>query len=299
MSSELTTIAQSNTINVYDRIADPVVYCTQMAKAAASMMGAPVDQGEAIAMHALCEGMTLVEMRRRYHWIQGAPTMRSDAMAAEFKLNYGGKITAIEKEFDHAKATFTTADGEETVCTLTWEDLKQSRFPWKNWKADPKELKDNYATPYDQRNMLWSRLVSDTLRTICPELVAGVYTPEEMSDVQPAVLLEAKKGPTVDELLSKSQPAADLDTDPDAGVEVAEVTTKPTDPKEPGSIVQRHIDRIRELFETAGSTKEKIDAILHDKYGASTVRNLSDEQGVDLVQRLEAKLRKMDAAAGK
>lgn len=169
---------------VYSRVDNPIAFAKEMAKTFAAMTGVPLEQGEAVALTCLCEGLTPVDYRRRYHTIDGKPSMRADAMLAEFRLNHGGRHKIVERTAERAALVLIDRDGNEAPCEFTWEEAQQSRWPWKDWKEAPEKrrLKDNWATPTDRKALLWARCVSDGLRAVCPELVAGVYTPEEMQD---------------------------------------------------------------------------------------------------------------------
>lgn len=325
MSTELatTTATTSNTLNVYSKVNDPVVFANEMAIAACSMMNAPVDQGKAIALHALCEGLTLVEMGRRYHWIGGKPSMRADAMLAEFKLNHGGRYTIHERTPEKCSVSFYDAEGVEFKAEVTWEEIKQSRWPWKNWQAEDKVLKDNWATPLDQKAMMFARLVSDSLRAFCPELVAGVYTPEELQDVAAVDAPPHTARPTVAQLAANAQPAATAQPSAPAGdtvtghvVRAVEETTagqpepaseaepagevvanEELSPTDPGSINERQVERIDQLFDALGFSAEKRADILA-KRSAKVIRNLSAQQAQEVIDRMQAAQQQQLAAAG-
>jgi hypothetical protein len=183
-------------LSVYDRVTDPLAFAKEFALPAASLIGCDINQGAAMALQALSEGIPLMQLRRRYHWIQGAPSMRADAMRAEFRMNHGGNFTIVEASPDKASIEFVDRDGKTILSTVTWEEAKGEPWPWKggcgpgtakNDPANPAHVKDNWATPLSRANMLIARATSRGLRLLCPELVAGIYTPEEMGDVGDAV----------------------------------------------------------------------------------------------------------------
>jgi hypothetical protein len=301
-------VAQSGTNRVYDRVGDPIEFAKAMAKGASLMLGAPPDQGPAIAMAAFCEGLTIVEMARRYHWIQGRPSMRADAMLAEFRLNHGGKYIIKERTPDAISIQFIDKDGNDYVAATTWEEMQQSRWPWRDWKkpAEERELKDAWATPMDRRAMMFARTVSDALRAICPELTAGVYTPEEMADVTP-VAQEAIVAPTVEQIVDKAKQqsqksevvatteitTAEVAADPGPASSAIENARKADEPQNelshdsPGSINDRTRESIASLFESLGITAEKQEEILA-KRNASVLHNLSQDQGKEILDRLQA-----------
>lgn len=177
----------SGAMTVYQRVDNPIAFATDMAKTFAAMTGVPLEQGAAVALTCLCEGLTPVDYRRRYHTIDGKPTMRADAMLAEFRLNHGGDYEIVERSADRAAINLIDKKNRSYPFSFTWEECLQSRWPWRKGKGPGDnpiaDIKDNYSTPIDRRNMLWARLVSDSIRAVCPELSAGVYTPEETEDM--------------------------------------------------------------------------------------------------------------------
>lgn len=191
MSNALVTSSSPNAIAaIYEKFDMTTAFDlgSPLVKAAISIMGCPIEQGPAVLLHAMAMGMSVVDLARNYHWIEGRPSMRADAMLANFRLNHGGKYVVKERSFDAAEIEFTDRDSNCYPVRLTWQDLLQSPYPWVKDKGPgdepiPKNLKKNYATPVGRRSMMFNRLVSDSLRFICPELVSGIYTPEEMQDV--------------------------------------------------------------------------------------------------------------------
>ena len=131
--------------------------------------------GFVIAATCKQQGISLLEFRRTYHIVDGNPSMRSDAMLAEFRKR-GGKCRILANDTKEAKAEFEF-EGLKKVFAFTIEDAKRIGDCY---KGDGKTMKYNWTKrPED---MLWARLVSRTLRRLCPEIVAGLYTPEEISD---------------------------------------------------------------------------------------------------------------------
>lgn len=179
--------ASSGSLAVYQKVDNPIAFATDMAKTFAAMTGVPLEQGAAVALTCLCEGLTPVDYRRRYHTIDGKPTMRADAMLAEFRLNHGGDYEIVSRTADLAAINLIDRKNRSYPFSFSWEECLQSRWPWKSGKGpgdNPvNDIKTNYSTPIDRRNMLWARLVSDSIRAVCPELSAGVYTPEEAEDM--------------------------------------------------------------------------------------------------------------------
>lgn len=136
-------------------------------------------QGLVLAMSCHMAGMTPIEFIETYHILDGKPTMRADTMLANL-LKLGGKYEVIIRDASRAciKASFRDAT---TTVTLTWDDAKQEPFVY---KGDGKTLKTNWATPRARMQMLWARVTSDAVRTVCPLANKGCYTPEEIMDLR-------------------------------------------------------------------------------------------------------------------
>ena len=136
-------------------------------------------QGTVLAMTCLMTGMNPLEFQQTYHIVQGRPTMRADAMLARL-LEFGGTYEIIARDADRAaiKATFRDASG---TFTLNWQEAQLEPFT----KGRDGKPKDNWASPRGRMQMLWARVVSDAVRTVCPLAVRGSYTPEEVIDFDP------------------------------------------------------------------------------------------------------------------
>lgn len=297
----------STALAVYDKIDNPIAFAEQFAEAAAAMCGCDVRQGKAMALLALTEGVNLMQLRRRYHWIQGAPSMRADAMRAEFRMNYGGDFEIIENSPDRAAIRFIDAKGREQIGSVTWAEAQQEPWPWKKdcgpgtAKTEPvaANLKDNWATPLGRANMLIARATSRALRLICPELVAGIYTPEELGDSDEAPRETAKR-PTASEIVASTAAAtngtvavADAVADADGDdVQEAEFAVKAEPgPDEPGGVTRLQLDEINALMsrvfpgDKLQAAREKALA----NRGAQSFHNFSRNQADDLIAKLRAK----------
>lgn len=152
-------------------------------------------QGLIIALDCYVRGIPLLEYQSRNHMIMGKPSMKYDAMLADFDAIDGCRHTVIEKSPERASvAFFQTLGGDEieTVFTLTWEEAQKESFPYEGKEAvilekltrgEQPPLKAKYATPRSRAIMLFARCVSDAIRSIAPQVSAGRYTPEEIEDM--------------------------------------------------------------------------------------------------------------------
>jgi len=136
--------------------------------------------GFVVAATCQQQGITLLDFQRTYHIIEGKPSMKADSMLAEFRKR-GGKCRIIENSVTRAAAEFEF-EGATTTFEYTIDDAMRTGDCL---KKDGKTLKEIWEKRTD--DMLWARLVSRSVRRLCPEIVAGLYTPEEMADFEPTV----------------------------------------------------------------------------------------------------------------
>lgn len=141
--------------------------------AESGMFGASNDsQGMIIALQCMSENKPPLEMAKTYHIIKGKLTKRADAMHAEFK-QAGGKFRFEDiKNPTVQKAIVNYEDYKDFKVEYSIDDAKSAGVY--NTKADSPWQRTPAA-------MLRARLISETLRAIAPEIVTGVYTPEEAS----------------------------------------------------------------------------------------------------------------------
>jgi hypothetical protein len=138
-----------------------------------------IAQGQVLAMACIAERVTPLKLASRYHFIGGALSMKSDVMLAEFRQR-GGDHTLIARTPDVAEVELRIGKGRGAKChrfKFTWEEAKVEAYVR---MQDGKTLKENWSTPRRRMQMLWARLISDSVRVMCPEVNAGQYTPEEL-----------------------------------------------------------------------------------------------------------------------
>ena len=126
--------------------------------------------GEALTLMLIgqADGIHPITALRRYHIIDGKPSMKSDAMLACF-MEAGGKVKWLNRSDTEVSATFTH-DGESV--TIKWDMARASKAGIsgrKNWQSYPCQ-------------MLTARVISEGVRLCCPQIVTGIYTPEEVMD---------------------------------------------------------------------------------------------------------------------
>jgi hypothetical protein len=206
-STALTTTNRAN--EIYAKIDNPMTAIVELGNLfhKSGIMGVTTPgDGAVVALTCMCEGITPLEFAKTYHIINGRPSMRADMMHAKFR-GAGGKVAWSNMGDDGkaAEATFEF-DGQSAQIKYTIEDAKnvvgdKLDKPDSNWRKD-------------RGAMLRARLITKAIRILAPELIAGVYTPEELEDSgvvatqQPA---QAKK--------SRTERAAEL------AAETADTTT--------------------------------------------------------------------------
>ncbi len=130
------------------------------------------DQALALMIVAQAEGRHPGIVARDYHIIQGRPTLKADAMLARFQES-GGSVKWHDMSDTKVEATFSHPQGGELRIGWTIEDAKRAGLLGKeNWQKYP-------------RAMLRSRLISETIRSLFPGVICGVYTDEETEDFAP------------------------------------------------------------------------------------------------------------------
>jgi hypothetical protein len=148
----------------------------------------------AFSLMMLCqsEGLHPMQALKRYHIIEGRPTMRADAIQAEFQRS-GGRIQWLRYDREEARAIFShpqhAPDGVELAVTF-------DEFHKTGMVTGKYGLKDNWKHHPD--SMLRARLISKGVRMVHPGIVSGVYTPEEASDFGGAEMVlppPAPRGP--------------------------------------------------------------------------------------------------------
>ena len=178
--SEIVDASQQGTsIGIYNKINDPIEAIKVMGSmiAESGMFGCQKhEQGMVLAMQCLAEGKAPLELAKTYHIVEGKLSMRADAMLGRF-LTTGGKVKWLERGNEKVSANFSHGDNENVLIEASLEDMKKNgvamdktgKYLKANWQKFP-------------RQMLTARVISEGVRLLAPQLIAGVYTPEEVQD---------------------------------------------------------------------------------------------------------------------
>lgn len=118
------------------------------------------------------EGLHPAIAARDYHIISGRPALKADAMLARFQ-QAGGSVKWTKYQDDVVSGVFAHPAGGELEVTWTMAQAKAIGLATKdNWRNYPKA-------------MLRARCISEGIRTVYPGCIVGVYTPEEVQDMEP------------------------------------------------------------------------------------------------------------------
>ena len=207
---------QGTSIGIYNKISDPIEAIKVMGSmiAESGMFGCQKhEQGMVLAMQCLAEGKAPLELAKTYHIVEGKLSMRADAMLGRF-LTTGGKVKWLERTNDKVSANFSHGDNENVLIEASIEDMKKNgvamdktgKYLKANWQKFP-------------RQMLTARVISEGVRLLAPQLIAGVYTPEEVQDFTndskpSAPVARVSVAPTKVEALEVMPEAASVETSP-------------------------------------------------------------------------------------
>jgi hypothetical protein len=126
----------------------------------------------ALMMLAQAEGKHPAIIQRDYHMVSGRPTLKADTMLARFQES-GGDIEYTEYS--------------DTRCSMIFKHPRGGKLEvsWDMNRAQQAGVTGNPTWKKYPRAMLRARCISEGIRSVYPGCVAGVYTPEEVQDMEP------------------------------------------------------------------------------------------------------------------
>ena len=171
-----------NQIAAYDKINDSQgIEMMGNAICRSGMFGCESKEaGIVFALQCVVENKPPLEMAKNYHLVKGKLTKRADAMLADFR-RAGGKVTWDDLKNENVQSAIFDFEGIKTNGSFSMDDAQRAGLIRKGsaWDKTPAA-------------MLRARCISETLRAIAPEIVQGVYVPEEI-DVADAVPVTKSK----------------------------------------------------------------------------------------------------------
>ena len=128
-----------------------------------------VEQAITLCLLAEADGQHPVTGARDYHIISGRPALKADAMLARFQTA-GGKVEWHEYSDHRVAARFSHPAGGTVDIDWTLERAATAGLKSETWKKYPRAL-------------LRARVCSEGIRAVCPGVLQGMYTPEEVTDM--------------------------------------------------------------------------------------------------------------------
>jgi len=230
--------------SIYDRIDDPMGAIekigTWLAKSRMIGVESP-EQGMVVAMTCWDERITPIEFARRYHIIENRPSMRADYMHALF-LDAGWQTKWIR--YDAAGAQLEVSHPEKLPDGYRMP-LHEFDAYVKNGTAIGKNSNVKANWKRSPRGMLKARAISEAVRLWEPGVVAGIYTPEEVGDMEPR---EHESGPGAQREI-ETDPEPRAATEPEGAISQAELDHAERVAKVVGSfasfgVVQTDLERL-------------------------------------------------------
>lgn len=133
------------------------------------------EQAMSLMLLAQAENLHPMTAMRRFHIMSdGKPSMRADAMLAAYRAK-GGKVIWLTDAADaRAQRGKWVFEGVEQEIGYTIDEAERAGYLTKqgtNWYKD-------------RASQLRARVITRAVRMLCPEVVVGIYTPEELEDVK-------------------------------------------------------------------------------------------------------------------
>lgn len=275
-------------MSVYSRISDPVAAAKELGAFyhQSGMLGVKTPAaGAVLALHCMCEGITPFQFDRTYHiMFDNTLSMKYDAMLSGF-LALGGKYKIVSRTPERAEI-FLSLDGREGTFAMTLEEAQGEAY---YYQKDKKTPKDNWSTPRRRMQMLWARVVSDSVNTICPQVSAGVSTPEEVMDFSEntdAVDVEYTSKPQSEPVTDDTNRSDNSDDSSPASGEAKEAEEVPFEASQPEPCTTEQLIEIVRCGARLGQGKEVVAASLVNAYEVSRPQELTFEQARDAIEKM-------------
>ena len=240
------------------------------------------EQGQTLVLMSMSEGIPVTEMKRRYHIINGSDlSMRADYMLAEFE-RLGGWWDWINQGDDGLEAVLHVKfKHHDKQVVYTMEMAKKAGLikPKGGWGKNPGE-------------MLRARVQTKAIRMVCPGVLAGFATDQELDPDADATEGEYQVDKNLDRAVSPAEEAGtSAATTPASGPEVdpaiddAEFSPVTTDERASGA-------QMRELMDLFGTLE--LDSLTQSKAfqstGASSMGDLTPAGAEEIIGKLRSYL---------
>jgi len=139
------------------------------------------EAGIVFALQCIAENKPPLEMAKNYHLVKGKLTKRADAMLADFR-RAGGKVIWEDLKNEKVQIAIFDFEGSKINGSFSMDDAKRAGL-----------VRAGSAWDKTPAAMLRARCISETLRAIAPEIVQGVYVPEEIDVAESTPIVESKK----------------------------------------------------------------------------------------------------------
>lgn len=170
-------MSNEKTMTLFQGVADPIEAALKLGEAFASsgMFGCTKPtQGAILALQCMASGLTPFDVTATYHLLDGKLAMKADAMLGKY-IAAGGKVVWQTRTAERCSARWSFRENDLTM-EVTMQELVANGVAL----GRDGNLKDNYRK--HPRQMLTARLISEAVRLLAPDVVSGVYTPEEVAD---------------------------------------------------------------------------------------------------------------------
>lgn len=227
-----------------------------------------VDQAMMMMLVCEAEGRHPVEAGRRYHIINGKPSIKAEALLADYR-KAGGRVRWIKREDSCVEAVFVNPDQDESP-VIRWDDARVKRaFLEGNHLKFPCQMKT-------------ARVISEGVGLMMPELKQGISTQEEIMDMEPTpsgqfVATAAALEPTQSRMapVVTTPERVEAATAPASVVSAPERVEAATPPAPVVSAPAAVVSPVVYDFKNAGDLKDQITAALQNGH-LDTIAGLLD-----------------------
>lgn len=298
-----------NELSVYQKVPNLVDLVQFMATAielSKSMGVSNKFQGQLVALHCIRHDLDPISLGEEFHLIGGRKSMKAEVMLGNL-LDSGYSIGKRSRTPSEASIELIK-DGKPETHQITWEECLGEPFVYEGREdvvvkallAGRKvEIKPKYCTPRSRMQMLWARLISDTVRSIDPRCCRGCYTPEEIADMPGNEGMVIAVDPTIIDVESEVvRPAATASVatlaDKAEYVELEGEIEPPPEPEE-GKATGEQLKEVTGLFSILSmSPDSQLKALA--KFGARDLSALERDAADALLAALKNKIAEIAAS---